>query len=46
MVGLFGLEQGFQGFLVSLGFRPEQPGHRANLGRETIIRLSSHSQKE
>jgi hypothetical protein len=33
--GLFGLEQGYRGFLISLGFRPEQPGHRENLGRET-----------
>ena len=34
-LGLFGSEQGFQGFLVTLGFRPEQPGHRGNLGRKT-----------
>ena len=33
-LGLFGLEQGSQGFLVNLGFR-EQPGHRGNLGRKT-----------
>ena len=33
-LGLFGSEQGFQGFLVTSGFRPEQPGHRGNLGRK------------
>ena len=54
-LGLFGLEQGFQVFLVTLGFWPEQPGHRGNLGRKpnycgpacgSVHRLSSHSQKE
>ena len=53
LLGLFGLEQGFQGFLVNLGFRSEQPGHRENLGRKPSCstacndvgdhRLSSHS---